>query len=278
MPCPSLIVGRRPLPRRCSPWTRPNQGDQADSAAAATSIALFADCPRRYYLSRYLGFPYGQQAADAFEIEDHELETTTEITATDLGQRVHEILAGKPPKEDENQEVLDLVRRFEQSDLGRCARQASQSIREESLLFSVDGRLISGQIDLWFDDGREQVLVDYKTDRLDQAEVEQKAKTYSIQLQLYSLGIEKWRGRKPDRAVLHFLRPDVTVDIDLESQAMDRALQLTEEFFAAQSQVAFPLKVGTHCYRCPHFRRACPADFTAPDGPSTAAPTQTSLW
>ena len=253
-------------------------GDQADSAAAATSIALFADCPRRYYLSRYLGFPDGQPEADAFAIEEHDLETTTEITATDLGQRVHEMLAGKPPKEDENQEVIDLVRRFEQSDLGRRAREASRSIREESLLFAVDGRLIRGQIDLWFDDGREQVLVDYKTDRLDRAEVEQMAKTYAIQLQLYSLGIEKWRGRKPDRAVLHFLRPDVTVDIDLETQAMDRAFQLTEEFFAAQSRAAFPLKVGTHCYRCPHFRRACPADLTAPAGPSTAAPTQTSLW
>ena len=256
---------------------RAEPGDQADSAAAATSIALFADCPRRYYLSRYLGFPDGQQSADAFAVEDHALETTTEITATDLGQRVHEILAGKPPKEYENQEVLDLVRRFEQSDLGRRSREASQSIREKSLLFAVDGRLIRGQIDLWFDDGREQVLVDYKTDRLERAEVEHTAKTYAIQLQLYSLGIEKWRGRKPDRAVLHFLRPDVTFDIDLEAQAMDRAFQITEEFFEAQSNVAFPLKVGTHCFRCPYFKGVCPADLPAPDSPSDAASTQTSL-
>ena len=279
---PSFAVsepdGRSPAaPRPVISVDPAEPGDQADSAAAATSIALFADCPRRYYLSRYLGFPDGQQSADAFAVEDHALETTTGITATDLGQRVHEILAGKPPKENENQEVLDLVRRFEQSDLGRRSREASQSIREESLLFAVDGRLIRGQIDLWFDDGREQVLVDYKTDRLERAEVEQTAKTYAIQLQLYSLGIEKWRGRKPDRAVLHFLRPDATVDIDLEAQAMDRAFQLTEKFFAAQSSVAFPLKVGRHCFRCPYFRGACPADLTAPDGPPSGASPRTSL-
>ena len=67
--------------------------------------------------------------------------------------------------------------------------------------------------------------------------------------------------------MLHFLRPDVTVDIDLEAQAMDRAFQLTEEFFAAQSNVAFPLKVGRHCFRCPYFRGACPADLTSAGRP-----------
>jgi len=168
--------------------------DQADSAVAATSIALFAECPRRYYLSRYLSRPSDMGATESFAVEPEDFEAATELAATDLGQRVHEILGGEQTEADESQEVLDLVRRFELSDLGRRVQQAAQAIHEESLLFAVDGRLIRGQIDLWFEDGDGQVLVDYKTDRLEKDEIEQAAKTYAIQLQLYVLGVEKWRG------------------------------------------------------------------------------------
>ena len=270
-----------------SPATAPSQvlsiapaesADQADSAAAATSIALFAECPRRYYLSRYLSLPSDLGASESFAVEEGDFEPETDMAATDLGQRVHEILGGEPAAADESQEVLDLVRRFEQSDLGRRAQQAKQIVHEESLLFAVDDRLVRGQIDLWFEDADGQVLVDYKTDRLEKDQIEQAAKTYAIQLQLYALGIEKWRGRKPDRAVLHFLRPDVTVDVDLSDQGLARARSLMDEFFAGQSNVAFPLNVDTHCYRCPYFRGACPADATALKQPAAGAPTQASLW
>ena len=252
--------------------------DQADSAVAATSIALFAECPRRYYLSRYLSLPSDLSATGPLAVEDEGFEAATELAATDLGQRVHEILGGKPAKDNETQEVLDLVQRFQQSDLGHRAGKAENVIREESLLFAVDERLIRGQIDLWFDDGDGQILVDYKTDRLEKDQIEQAARTYAIQLQLYARGIEKWRGRKPDRAVLHFLRPDVTVDVDLSDAGLTRAGELMHEFFGAQSTVTFPLKVDTHCYRCPYFRGACPADVTALKQPDTGAPTQVSLW
>ncbi len=44
---------------------RPVLAGQHDSQANVTSIALFADCPRRYYLSRYLGFEAAPRAGDA---------------------------------------------------------------------------------------------------------------------------------------------------------------------------------------------------------------------
>ncbi len=252
--------------------------EQADSAAAATSIALFGACPRRYYLSRYLGFESDHQKAFSPADGDGDVEASTEMEATDLGQRVHEILAGSRPRDGEASEVLSLVRRFEESELGRRAAGAAKTIREENLVFSIDAQLVRAQVDLWFDDGAEQVLVDYKTDRLKPHEVEEAAKSYAGQIQLYAMGIRQWLGRIPDRAVLHFLRPDVVVQVDLSEVALDGAKRLTEEFFAAQSKVVFPLKVDRHCFRCPYYQGLCPANVTTQVKPDPGAIEQASLW
>ena len=257
--------------------------EQSDSAAAATSIAMFAECPRRYYLSRYLGFTSARGSEGLYFITDDDPDPATEreappLEATELGQRVHDILAGNPANADEDKDVLELVRRFQESDLGRRARQAPKVTREEGLLFGIDGRLIRGQIDLWFDDGTEQVLIDYKTNSLKPAEVASAARAYELQLQLYAIGVEQWKGRIPSRAVLHFLRPDVVVDVDLSEAALRRARQMTEQFFVAQSNIGFPLRVEQHCYRCPYYRGLCPAEVKTPAGPWAAEMKQASLW
>ena len=98
------------------------------------------------------------------------------------------------------------------------------------------------------------------------------------QLQLYAIGVEQWKGRIPSRAVLHFLRPDVVVDVDLSEAALMRARQMTEQFFLAQSTVEFPLRVEQHCFRCPHYRGLCPADVKTPASPEAAEMKQASLW
>ena len=174
--------------------------------------------------------------------------------------------------------MLDLVQCFADSELGRGAAGAIKVIREESLVFPIEGHLVRAQIDLWFDDGTEQVLVDYKTDRLKPHEVEDAAKSYASQIQLYAMGIQQWLGRMPDRAVLHFLRPDVVVKVDLGAEALDGAKRLTGEFFTAQSNVAFPLKVDQHCFRCPYYQGLCPANVTTQPKQDPGATEQESLW
>ncbi|MDA1315545.1 MAG: UvrD-helicase domain-containing protein [Acidobacteria bacterium] len=271
----SLVTGEHPALASAAPATDlplpdsnilsidpAGAAEQADSAAAATSIALFGKCPRRYYLSRYLGFQSEHKKVFSPTEDDEVAEASTEMEATDLGQRVHEILAGSRLRDGEASEVLELVRRFEESNLGRRAAGAANAVREENLVFAIEGHLVRAQIDLWFDDGAEQVLVDYKTDRLKPHEVEAAAQTYASQIQLYAMGIRQWLGRMPEQAVLHFLRPDIVVKVDLSTEALDEAKRLTEEFFTAQSNVAFPLKVDRHCFRCPYYQGLCPADVT----------------
>jgi ATP-dependent exoDNAse (exonuclease V) beta subunit len=60
----------------------PLQPPQVDSTASVTSVAIFAACPRRYYLSRYLGLEPPVDAPGTGAIA--------------VGLAVHSILAGQP--------------------------------------------------------------------------------------------------------------------------------------------------------------------------------------
>ena len=180
-------------------------------------------------------------------------------------RRVHDVLAGSPageqPADEETEpEVAALVHAFEQSDLGRRARQAKAVAREFTVVFPVGRHILRGQIDLWFDDDESQVLVDYKTDHVSGEEISNRAGDYTLQVQLYAMSILGAKGRLPDRAILYFLRPGVGVDVDLSPQAMEQARQTVAEVFSAQSSLDFPMHEGPQCQRCGHYQNLCPAE------------------
>ena len=240
--------------------------DHSDSAAAVTAVGLFAQCPRRYYLSRYLGFPEDRAPAGRSLAESPATtpaaddETAAERDKPDpgeLGSRVHAALAGTVKPDADEKEVIELVRRFRESELGK--RVPLDAKHEQDLLFSLDGRLLRGQIDLWFDEGGERILVDFKTDRVEGEQIAERARHYALQLQLYARAMEQAAGRPPDRAVLYFPRPNRVVDVDVGIEARHTAAAVVGDFFEAQSKLRFPLETGDHCFRCPHYRGLCPA-------------------
>jgi len=201
---------------------------QYDSAVAVISVAMFQACPRRYYLSRYLG-----------------LEPTPDRPGTgaiELGLDVHSALAGEAV---DSAEARALAARFQSSDLGRRAEAATRVEREFDFLFETDDVIVRGQIDLWFEEGGELVIVDYKTDR-DEAGAE----GYALQLRLYALALERYAGRRPDRAVLYYLRSNRIVEISLTDADLAGARDAVRELKQAQDQLQFPLRPGDQCRRC----------------------------
>jgi ATP-dependent helicase/nuclease subunit A len=212
---------------------------QYDSAVAVTSVAMFQSCPRRYYLSRYLGL---EPVADR-----------PGTGAIELGLDVHSALAGEPV---ESGEAKELVSRFRSSELGRRAEAAGRIEREFDFLFELEDIVIRGQIDLWFEEGGELVLVDYKTDR-----DESGAQVYALQMRLYALALERYAGRRPDRAVLYYLRSDRMVEIGLADQDLAAARNSVRELRDAQERLQFPLKVGEQCRKCLFWGGVCPADL-----------------
>jgi len=234
---------------------RPIVTDQHDSAVNVTSLAVFADCPRKYYLQRYIGWN-GRRSAN-FDPEDLMEDDKTDETAADLGSAVHEILAGKTGAY--SAEAHRLADVFLTSDLGKRAASASRVEREWDFIVDIEGTLVRGTIDLWFEIDGEIAIVDYKTDKAIDAE------DYVPQLALYGLAIERAFGKRPARAWLHFLRSNTVVDVPLDRKVAN----LLAELRTAQDTLRFDLNEGDHCRACQFYRSLCPAglDVTASPAP-----------
>jgi ATP-dependent exoDNAse (exonuclease V) beta subunit len=223
--------------------------ERLESNATVTSLAKFASCPRAYYLGNYLGF---EGRLRTIEEPDGELE------AGELGSQVHALLAGSEVDSPDARAVR-LVQVFRQSALGKRVARAARVEREFDFLMAVEGLVIRGQVDLWFEEGGELVIVDYKTDAVTAAEAERRAQDYELQVRLYALAVERVAGRAPGQAWLHFLRPNTAVEVDLTPSLLESPEQMVKEFQEAQERGEFPLREGEHCKRCPFYRDLCPA-------------------
>ncbi|HTB14687.1 MAG TPA: UvrD-helicase domain-containing protein [Bryobacteraceae bacterium] len=199
---------------------------QHDSGAAVTAVAMFRACPRKYFLSKYIGMePQESQAAS-------------------VGSEVHEILAGGTSNLLEAQE---LAMRFP------MPSHPTQIEHEFDFMFAVEDVVLRGQIDLWYEQDGELVLVDFKTDR------EEEPESYSLQLRFYALALERYAGRLPDRAMLFYLRSGRAVEISLSLNDLKSAISALHEFLNSQNSMVFPLREGEHCFRCEFYKGLCPA-------------------
>ncbi len=232
---------------------------QADFTAAVTSIAMFAECPRQYYLSRFLGLdePPSTLAHDA-AADPAGLADRDGLDASEFGEQVHRYLAGQLEAAAVKPAGRRLADKFRNHELGRRAARAERVAKELSFVFAVDGPVLRGTIDLLFEEGGERILVDYKTASVPRARLQAAAERYAPQLQLYAAGLAL-SGQPADRAVLFFLRRAAPIDIDIGPTALARARRLAADFFDAQNRHEFPLRTGEHCRRCLHFRGHCPA-------------------
>jgi ATP-dependent helicase/nuclease subunit A len=214
---------------------------QHDSSAAVTSVALFNRCPRRYFLESVVSDQGSGARGQGSAVSDGGIE---------LGLAVHRILAGEDV---ESAEGRELTARFNASEFGQRADRATRIEREFDYMLFIEEVVLYGRIDLWFEEGGELVLVDYKTDR------EESPETYELQLRLYALALERYAGRIPDRAALYFLRSDRPVEVSLKPEDLEAARDAVRAFLSAQDSLEFPLKVSPRCRQCPFYGNRCPA-------------------
>ena len=230
---------------------KPEVTGQQNGNTTVTALSRFARCPREYYLGSYLGFE-GRPRNAGDSAEDGAL------PAAELGTQVHALLAGIAVT-GARAEAVRLAEVFRQSKLARRAARAVRVEREFDFLMAVEDAVLRGQVDLWFEEGGELCLVDYKTDAVSAAEAQQRAQDYALQLRLYAMAVERVAGRMPDRAWLHFLRPDTVVEVDLRPSLLDVPEQVVREFQEAQDTLRFPLVEGARCRRCQFYKTLCPA-------------------
>ncbi len=228
---------------------------QHDSTAPVTHIAAFLACPRQYYLEHYLGWgalnPPARPEEEAPEENKHP-------DGRELGIEVHRLLAGEAP-EVADAEAIRLAGVFRSSTLAARSSRASRVEREFDFLAEVEDIVLRGQIDLWYEEGGERLLVDYKTDAFDPEAEPARLDPYLLQVRLYALGLASLDGRLPDRAFLYFLRHARAVPVSLEGESLNSAREQVRAFRDAQDRVEFPLRPGERCLRCAFYRGMCPA-------------------
>jgi ATP-dependent helicase/nuclease subunit A len=233
---------------------RPKVADQHDSIVNVTSLTAFANCPRKYYLQRFIG--YNSQQSPGFDAANLQRDVT-EASAADLGSQVHQILAGDSGTF--SAEAHSLARVFEESPLGRRAAQAVKCAREWEFIFEVEDMLVRGKVDLWFEENEDTIIVDYKTDAVTASDAHRHSESYASQLALYALAVERATGRRPAKAYLHYLRPNILVEVPVDDRAIRNAGELIQSLSEAQETLQFDLREGEQCRHCQFYRGLCPA-------------------
>jgi ATP-dependent helicase/nuclease subunit A len=242
-----------------------------DGAAAVTSIALFHACPRKYLLQ---SIGNGTQrrgdsglAKNGGEEDDADFENGEDFAdgygdaGIAFGSEVHRILALEAGATD-LPAAMELASRFTGSELGQRAARATRIEREFDFLFYFEDVVLRGQIDLWFEEGGELIVVDYKTDRV--SDDHQSSAGYVLQLQIYALALERYAGRVADRAILYYLRQDKMMDVPVDSKTARAAILA---FLTAQDAArdplnpdpmnSYPMNPGEQCRRCAFFGNLC---------------------
>ena len=246
----------------------------ADTATSVSAVAVFAQCPRKYFLSRYIGLDStaGPSAFQADAEHDEAPDERERGGGKEFGLAVHAWLAGEADADGVPAAVRETGEKFQKHPLGLRAARAERKSYEQSFLFALDDRILQGQVDLVFEEDGRRILVDYKTDRVAGRDLEARARDYEPQIRLYAAALAD-AGRPVDEAFLFFLRESEAREVDIGADALAGARDLAAQLFEAQRRREFPLRVGGHCRQCPHYRsKACPAVLPGAAAPAKEPP------
>jgi ATP-dependent exoDNAse (exonuclease V) beta subunit len=189
-----------------------------------SALALFERCSYRYYAERVVGM----RATD----ERNAAPGTTGLAATEVGDAVHRLLElvnllePLPPddlvalvrgwypraSDEELERIAGFVRSYCESDLARRVATLPGAQPERPFAFEHDGVLLHGRLDVLQLDGGRAVVVDYKTNALDEGTPEEIVDDdYRLQRLVYALACFR-AGAEEVEVVYHFLeRPDAVV-------------------------------------------------------------------
>ncbi|NDJ76438.1 MAG: hypothetical protein GYB65_09275, partial [Chloroflexi bacterium] len=118
---------------------------------------------------------------------------------------------------------LDLLRRFETSDIRHQLEAAHQVYRELPFVYHTSQRAITGVIDVLYFDGKRWHVLDYKTTPVSEVGAWFNARHYYLQLGVYAAAVAAQTGQWPE-AHLYYIHPGrlIYVKPDLWQPALAR--------------------------------------------------------
>ena len=175
--------------------------------------------------------PVSHQEAADFDEEGGFRNVGSDVHGDPVGEEIDQSSSG----------AAEMAQRFSASELGQRAMRADRIEREFDFLFYFEDVVLRGQIDLWFEEAGELIVVDYKTDR------ENHPKLTRCNCRFYALALQRYAGRVADRAILFYLRQDKAIEIPIDNEQVRSAVRA---FLAAQDSLEYPLNAGERCLRC----------------------------
>ena len=234
-----------------------------------TSLSLFERCSYRYYAERVVGL----RPVDG----SGRIPGQTGMAATEIGDAVHRLLeqvdlsVPSPPEVEQvrtwypgvSDDELELIGRFvhsycESELAGRLAGLGAATV-ERPFAFEHDGVLLHGRLDVLHREGVRALVVDYKTNRLEEASPEEIVEgEYRVQRLVYALACFR-DGSDEVEVVYHFLeRPDAVVSTTYDTSRLpELEAELSEAITRIRAAEFRPTPSEYACAGCPALDVVC---------------------
>ena len=234
-----------------------------------TSLSLFERCSYRYYAERVVGL----RPVDG----SGRIPGQTGMAATEIGDAVHRLLEQvdlslpSPPEVEQvrtwypgvSDDELELIGRFvhsycESELAGRLAGLGAATV-ERPFAFEHDGVLLHGRLDVLHREGVRALVVDYKTNRLEEASPEEIVEgEYRVQRLVYALACFR-DGAEEVEVVYHFLeRPDAVVSTTYDTSRLpELEAELSEAITRIRAAEFRPTPSEYACAGCPALDVVC---------------------
>src|SRR5213075_830478 len=236
-----------------------------------SALALFERCSYRYYAERVVGM----RPTD----ERNAAPGTTGLAATEIGDAVHRLLElvnlhePLPPddlvalvqgwysrvSDEELERIAGFVRSYCESDLARRVATLAGARPERPFAFEHDGVLLHGRLDVLQLDGERALVVDYKTNTLDEGTPDEIVEhDYRLQRLVYALACFR-AGADEVEVVYHFLeRPDAPVGgVFTRSELPELEAELSEAIARINEGDFRPTPDEFICAGCPALDVVC---------------------
>jgi ATP-dependent helicase/nuclease subunit A len=236
-----------------------------------SSLALFGRCSYRYYAERVVGMRPTQRRQGG--------EGSGGLAATEIGDAVHRLLElvdledPRAPEDavalvrswypgvtdEELARIAGFVDSYCASDLARRVATLPEARVERPFAFEHDGVLLRGRLDVLQLAGEQALVVDYKTNSLDEGAPEEIVEhDYRLQRLVYALACFR-AGAEEVEVVYQFLeRPDATVSTVFRRDRTDElGAELSEAIARINSGEFSPTPSEFVCADCPALDVVC---------------------
>jgi ATP-dependent helicase/nuclease subunit A len=236
-----------------------------------SALALFERCSYRYYAERVIGMrPTDERAGTpgstglaATEIGDavHRLLELVNLQEPDPPEGLADLVRGWYPRvsDEELERIAAFVRSYCESELSRRVAGLAGARPERPFAFEHDGVLLHGRLDVLQRDGSRALVVDYKTNTLEEGSPEEIVEhDYRLQRLVYALACFR-AGAEEVEVVYHFLeRPDAVVATVFERARLpELEAELSEAIARIDAADFKPTPDEFVCHGCPALDVVC---------------------